>query len=95
MGTISSYNNAAIPKPYTNSVSIKVSRFVYFSIQAKSSSEIILFPPQQDDPSTEYITLEEKEIFTFAPGIQPWEEVRILVVSGSYQLMTDGIIQTL
>jgi hypothetical protein len=95
MSTVSNYNNAAIPRPYTNSVSITVSRFVYFSIQANETSEIQLLPPTQIDPATDYVTLGEKEIFTFPPGIQPWESVTVIVVSGSYQLMTDGIIQTL
>lgn len=95
MSTISGYNNAAIPRPYTNSVNITVSRFVYFSIQPKTGGEIELLPPTQIDPATDYVTLAEKEVFTFPPGIQPWESVTILVVSGDYQLMTDGIITEL
>lgn len=91
----STYNTAALLKPYTNNVNVKVTRFVYFSIEALTGATVTIKPVSQTDPLTDFITLSAGGVFTYPPGIQPWDALIVEVSGGSYQFVTDGTIQTI
>ena len=91
----STYNYAALPRPYTNSVSVSVARFVYFSIEALTGATVTIKPLNPINPATDFITLSAGGVFTYPPGIQPWDALIVEVSGGSYQFVTDGKIETI